>query len=68
MTYTTEELDHWALYDLISDAEQAEAQAADGPFYPKSGITRESLLAYAAECRAKAERYANGGAHKAVLA
>jgi hypothetical protein len=38
--------------DLLSDARQAEAQAKAGPFYP--GVTKESLLAYAGECRADA--------------
>ena len=38
--------------DLLADATQAEDQAKSGPFFP--GITKESLLAYAAECRAKA--------------
>ena len=37
--------------DLISDAAHAEEQAANGPYFP--GITKESLLAYAAVCRAK---------------
>jgi len=40
--------------DLLSDARQAETQAESGPFYP--GVTRESLLAYAGECRAEAAR------------
>lgn len=40
--------------DLLADAVFAETQAADGPFYPDRGITAETLLAYAAECRAKA--------------
>jgi hypothetical protein len=61
-------LDQAALLDLLSDAEQSEGQAAAGPFFPERGITRESLLAYAAKCRAAAERYKDGGAHAAVLA
>jgi len=60
-------LDSAALRDLLSDAVSAEAQAADGPFYPDRGITRESLLAYAANCRAKAERFRDGGAHAASV-
>jgi hypothetical protein len=64
---TPEELDNAALRDLLSDAESCEAQAVAGPFWPERDITRKSLLAYAAECRAKAERYRNGGAHAAVL-
>ena len=44
--------------DWLADAEHAEKQASTGPYYPDKGITRESLLAYAAECR----RQASGGA------
>lgn len=40
--------------DLIHDAEFAERQAVEGPFYPEQGITAHSLRAYAAECRFKA--------------
>lgn len=65
--YTSEELDNAALRDLLSDAESCEAQAIAGPFWPERNITRESLLAYAAKCRAKAERYRNGGAHAATV-
>lgn len=65
--YTSEELDNAALRDLLSDAESCEEQAVTGPFYPERGITAESLLAYAAKCRAKAEMYRDGGAHAAVL-
>jgi hypothetical protein len=65
--YTPEELDASVLKDLKSDAEFAEEQAERGPFFPEKGINKESLLAYAAECRAKMARYANGGAHIAVL-
>ncbi len=67
MTYTASQLDLAALQDLAADACSSERQAYEGPFYPERGITRESLLAYAAKCRAKIERYADGGAHKAVL-
>jgi hypothetical protein len=66
--YTADELDHWAIRDLEADVEQSEQQAVNGPFFPDRGITAESLLAYAAKCRAKIEQYRNGGAHKAVLA
>ena len=51
--YTPEELEAAQRADYLADAEHAERQAADGPFFPERGITRESLLAYAAECRAK---------------
>lgn len=57
-------LDEAALADLIADAVAAEEQAVSGPFYPEKGITRISLLAYAAQCRISAERFQNGGAHK----
>lgn len=63
-----EELDRDALRDLISDAEQSERQAAEGPYFPERGITREELLAYAARCRTAIERLKDGGAHAAVLA
>ena len=43
---------HFLRDDFLSDARQAEAQAKAGPFYP--GVTKESLLAYAGECRADA--------------
>ncbi len=39
--------------DLEIDAECAEEQAENGPYYPERGITKESLLAYAKECREK---------------
>lgn len=67
MIYTVEELDNAALADLLNDARCSEEQAANGPFWPDRGITAASLLAYAADCRAKAERHLTGGAHKAVL-
>ena len=65
--YTPEELDNAALCDLLRDAECAEEQADNGPYFPDRGITRESLLAYAAKCRHHIAQYASGGAHKAVL-
>jgi hypothetical protein len=40
--------------DLLSDAAFAEKQAAEGPYYPEKGITPETLLRYAAECREQA--------------
>lgn len=60
-------LDADALADLIADAESSERQAARGPFFPEKGITRESLLAYARQCRERAERYRDGGAHNALI-
>lgn len=65
--YTREELDNAALWDLLNDAKNAEEQAADGPYYPEKGITKESLIAYAGKCREAAEKYKQGGAHKAIL-
>ena len=65
--YTADELDNAAIADLLNDARCSEEQAANGPFYPERGITAQSLIAYAQECRAKAARYATGGAHAAVL-
>ena len=62
MKYTKSELDQAALDDLIGDAVFAEKQAEEGPFFPPK-ITRESLLAYALQCRETAARFANGGAH-----
>ena len=41
--------------DLLSDAAQAEEQAAHGAFFPEKDITRESLLRYARECRKQAQ-------------
>lgn len=67
-TYSREELDNAALRDLISDAEGAEEQAENGPFYPERGIDREMCLRYAAKCRAMIDKYRSGGAHAAVLA
>lgn len=52
--YTPEQLaDAWKS-DLLNDARCATEQAFEGPFYPERGITRESLLACAAECLQKA--------------
>lgn len=53
--HTEEELvEAWKLDNLV-DAIHAEAQAENGPYYPEKGITKESLLRYAAECRRLAE-------------
>lgn len=65
--YTTEELDAAALEDLRVDAEQADEQAANGPYFPERGITAESLRRYAQECRERIEQYRNGGAHAALM-
>ena len=50
--YTADQLFDMARDDQQRDAIHAEGQACNGPFYPDRGITAESLLAYAAECRA----------------
>jgi hypothetical protein len=42
--------------DLLRDAHYSEEQAANGPYYPDRGITKESLLAYAADCRTTAAK------------
>lgn len=68
MKPTKAQLDSAALADLLADAAFAERQANEGPFYPERGITPESLLAYAAECWAKAASCRDGGAHAAILA
>lgn len=65
--YTPEELDNAALTDLLRDADCAECQAHNGPYFPERGITKESLHAYAIKCLQQAEQYRNGGAHKAIL-
>jgi hypothetical protein len=65
--YTANELDSHAIADQLNDAECAERQAEHGPFFPEKGITRESCLKYAAECRARIARYRSGGMHKAIL-
>lgn len=64
--YTGAELDAFAIADLLNDAECSEKQAAEGPFYPELGVTRESCLAYAAKCREVVGRHQAVGAH-AVL-
>jgi len=56
--YTDAQLLQFSIDDQLRDAAAAERQAAEGPFYPDRDITRESLLAYAAECRATAARLA----------
>jgi hypothetical protein len=80
--YTAAQLDEYALRDLISDAEVSEDQAANGPYYAdrigggreittdpvKIEAAKRELLEYAAKCRAKIAKFANGGAHDAVLA
>jgi len=67
MQYTPEDLDSHALVDLLNDASSAHAQSLAGPFYPELGITAESLTAYVEKCRRLATKYANGGAHRAIL-
>ena len=67
---TLRELDEFAIDDLRRDAQQAERQAKEGPFYPEKGITAESLIAYAQKCRqaiADLNGTAEGVAHRAVL-
>lgn len=41
--------------DLLIDADHAERQAKSGPFYPERGITRDTLILYAAKCLKEAE-------------
>jgi len=53
--YTEAELNDAYIRDLLNDARCSEEQAVEGPFYPEKGITAESLLAYAAKCRAEAK-------------
>ena len=65
--YSINELDAFAIDDLIIDMERSLNQSANGPFYPEIGVTAESLRAYAEECRLNIERYAKGGAHRAAL-
>ena len=67
MKYTQKELDDAAIADQLADARHAEEQSLTGPFYPERGITAESLLDYAARCRAWVEVHKGEGAHKAVL-
>lgn len=52
--YSPAELEAARIADELNDAECAERQAAEGPFFPERGITAESLRAYAAKCRARA--------------
>ena len=52
--YTEDKLRQFAIDDLLRDAEQAERQAEEGPFFPSRGITAESCARYAAECRTRA--------------
>ncbi len=52
--YTLAEQEQMIKDDLLIDADTSEAQAVNGPYYPEKGITKESLLSYAAECRQKA--------------
>lgn len=42
--------------DLLNDAENAERQAQNGPFYPERNITAATLRAYAEDCRAIAAK------------
>lgn len=65
MKYTPDELDNHAISDLLKDAECAEKQAKEGPFYPN--ITPESLWNYAKECREIVSRYIQGGAHDFLM-
>lgn len=54
--YTPEELaTHWK-NDQLNDARCAREQAANGPFYPHLGVTKESLLKYAEDCEAQAKQ------------
>lgn len=54
--YTEEQQIAFLKSDLINDAECAERQAERGPYFPDKNITRETLLAYAADCRAMAAK------------
>lgn len=54
--YTDEQLAEFKRADLLADAEFAERQAIEGPFYPDRGITPDSLRSYAAKCRAEAQK------------
>lgn len=53
--YTPEELAAAWQADLLNDAKCSEEQAVNGPYYPEKGLTRETLLEYAAKCRRDAE-------------
>jgi hypothetical protein len=61
--YTLEELDNAAIADQIADAECAERQAAE----PQYAHLKDSLLTYAAECRARVDKYRSGGMHKVIV-
>lgn len=52
--------------DLLSDADFAERQADEGPYYPERGITVASLRAYAAECREQAAANPRASLRKAL--
>lgn len=54
--YSDKELAEASFADQINDAIFAEKQAEEGPFFPDKGITRETLLKYAAECRENAKK------------
>ena len=45
--------DQAALADLRADADFAERQACEGPYFPARGITKELLTAYAKTVRDK---------------
>ena len=47
--YTPEQLSEAWRADLMNDARCNREQAEVGPYYPSRGITRENLLAWAAE-------------------
>ena len=64
---TMPELDQDALRDLLRDARHAYRQARSGPYYPERGITRETLRAYADDCRATARKYRTKGAHDYIV-
>ena len=61
--YTTAELRDMRIADLVSDAEFAERQAENGPFYPHLSVTRETLLDHAAKCREQVESILTGSEH-----
>lgn len=54
--YTEDEQYDACVKDLLNDADHADRQAQDGPYFPELGITAESLQQYAEECRQNAER------------
>jgi hypothetical protein len=61
--YTPTELDEASIADLLNDAFQCERQAKKGPYYPEKGITKESLLSYAAHCKEAAFKFKSGTAY-----